>query len=184
VSKPFSPAGSHSPLFHFTPDSIVHFTPESVVHFSPEYSDEKKRRHLSINFRNSIEDFGLTIHKMKSHKGRPSARKNGTPIEYDKFRQFFNLTLKFLADSESYMVCLDAFIKNFLLFVDNDADNLIFDLENEFSIQKVLHQLETRKNTIEKRLIESDNDTIEIRNRLRGEIDGIDYAIRTIKINM
>ena len=48
-------------------------------------------------------------------------------------------------------------------------------------IEKSIQQLESRRKFLESQLINSDSDTIEARNHMRGELDGIKYAILTIQ---
>jgi len=44
-------------------------------------------------------------------------------------------------------------------------------------------QLEKRKKEIEKRLIENDQDSKDIRLQLRGELEGINYSLKIIDIH-
>jgi hypothetical protein len=55
--------------------------------------------------------------------------------------------------------------------------------KTERSFENVLTQLAIRKETLEKRLIENDTDTSLDRAKLRGELDGLQYAIMTITKN-
>ena len=42
-------------------------------------------------------------HNSRGYKWRPNARKNGTPISLEAFKQFLNLTLKFLSDPDNLL---------------------------------------------------------------------------------
>jgi len=156
----------------------------SKDHFQVQYysKNEKERLNLNIEFIDSFEFFDLTVNSIHGHRGRHIARRKGIPIEFEKFKQFLKLTLKFLSDHGSYVVFLEPYIKNFKNLVA--GDNIIegFDISSERAFKKILEQLEERKASIEKRLIEEDKDSLEDRIRYRGEIAGIDYAIKTIKI--
>lgn len=57
-------------------------------------------------------------------------------------------------------------------------DGFIINAEKQFS--DILVQLNSRKNYIEKHLIEVDTDSNVDRAKLRGELDGIEYAVKTI----
>lgn len=153
--------------------------------FQLEYysEDEKDKRNVSIDFRNSIEDLWLMVDSNHGHKSRPNARKNGKPIKQEDFLLFLNLTLRFLSDHNSYEVYLDNYIKDFLKLVSGDKKIESFDLSADKAFKSILEALEKRKAKIEKRLIENDQDTQEDRIKLRGELEGLNYAIKTVHIN-
>jgi len=143
--------------------------------------DEKKRWSAQIDFRDGIEDLWLMVSSSPGHKGRPQARKKATAINADLFKQFLNLTVQFLFDSDSYFVQLNDFTKNFyaLCLGDSPLQTLIINPETAF--KKIIEQLETRRSNIEKRLIEVDGDPEFERSKLRGEIAGLVYALNVIK---
>ncbi len=143
----------------------------------------KDKLNMAIDFRDNIEDLWLTLYCTPGHKGRPGYRKNGNPTTIYLFRQFLNLTIKFLYDSDSYSIFLEDYIKTFYSLFNGDGNVEDFVLDKDKSVEKILEQLNIRKQNIEKRLIENDNDGISERSRLRGELDGILYAIRTIQTN-
>jgi hypothetical protein len=148
------------------------------------YSEnEKNQRKLTIDYYDGIEDLMLIIDSSRGHSGRSKARKKGLQITIEEFKQFLNLTMKFLSDHNSYKVYLDSYLKDFYSLVRGDNIIVGFDISAERAFKEILYQLDSRKTSIEKRLIENDNDSLEDRIRLRGEIDGINYAISTIKIN-
>ncbi|MCG8697688.1 MAG: hypothetical protein MI922_06500 [Bacteroidales bacterium] len=148
------------------------------------YSEnEKDKRSLTIEFRDCIDDLWLRVEYNHSYKGRPNARKNGKPINKEDFFQFVNLTLKFLADHNSYQIYLDTYIKDFYNLASGNKKIEHFDLNADKAFKSILTTLEKRKIKIEKRLIENDEDSQGDRIKLRGELEGINYAIKTININ-
>jgi hypothetical protein len=120
------------------------------------------------------------IDSSQGHKERPGFRKSGKAITIDKFMQFLNLNLQFLYDSDSLLIFLEDYLKNFYSLIDEKShiDGFIVSAEKQFA--DILEQLSTRKNHIEKRLIEVDTDSSFERAKLRGELDGIEYAIKTV----
>jgi len=138
---------------------------------------------ISIDFRDSIASLWLQVNSSSNFSGRPNSRKHGIPITKEKFEIFLRLTLKFLYDPDSYPILLDSFVANFYFLANEDAEteNLMFSTDQ--ALKDILAQLELRKRNIEKRLIETDNDNESDRIKLRGEIDGINYAISTMKIS-
>lgn len=153
--------------------------------FQVEYysEEEKNKRSVSIDFRDSIEDLWLMVGSNHGYRGRQNARKNGKPITREDFLLFLNLTLRFLSDHNSYQVYLDKYLKDFYKLVSGDKMIEIFDLSADKAFKEIIEQLETRKKTIEKRLIENDQDTKEDRLKLRGELEGINYSLKTINIH-
>lgn len=145
--------------------------------------DEKVSKRFKIDFRDSVEVLDLSIINAHGHKGRHNARKKGILIKNEEFKLFYNLSLKFLSDSYSYKIYLDPYVKSFYNLVKGDNVIAGFDVSAEKTFKDIIAQLEERKSTIEKRLIESDQDTSEDRIKLRGELDGINYSISTINIH-
>jgi hypothetical protein len=145
--------------------------------------DEKNKQNILIDFRDGIEDLWLMLHSSSNYRDRPAMRKDGAAISQVLFKQFLNLTLKFLYDPDSYKILLTPFLKDFhgLATGKRKVESLI--LSSATSFNNILEQLEMRKKNIEKRLIEVDKDSEFDRVRLRGEIDGINFAINTINVN-
>lgn len=141
--------------------------------------DEKHSEHICIDFRDNIEYLMLMLSHRSGHKGRPNARKKGRLITNKDFRLFINLALKYFSDSNSLAVYLDSFLKNFYALSKGENSIEGFDVTAEKAFQNILEQLIQRKITIEKQLIEQD-DSNDNRIKLRGELEGINYAIKTI----
>lgn len=142
--------------------------------------DEKNKTHIEIDFRDGIEDLWLMFICSPGHKGRPDYRKHATPITIDRFKQFLNLTIQYFHDSDSVQVLLEDYIKNFrlLCYGNERIEGLIISTAKAF--EEILNQLDLRKLSIEKRLIENDSDSVLDRARLRGELDSLLYTIKTI----
>jgi len=149
--------------------------------YSPNSS--KSAGCFKIDLRNDIEDVYFSIYASTELKGRPQARKNGTPITYEHFRQFYNLSLQYLSDHESLLIYLDQFIDNFYKLVSGEEKRVEFlDISAEKSFKQIISQLEKRKKALEIRLIENDQDSKVKRLQLRGELEGINYSLKTIDI--
>lgn len=56
-----------------------------------------------------------------------------------------------------------------------------FLITGEKAFEKIIEQLKERKETLEKRLIENDTDPAQERAKLRGELEGLHYAIIAIQ---
>lgn len=143
-------------------------------------NDLKNKWNIEIDFRDSMDDLWLIIYSRPGHSGRPGFRKNGTPIEAVVFKQFLNLTIQYLSDSESLLILLEDYIRNFRLLASGNEriEGLIISTSKSF--EEILNQLDLRKQSLEKRLIENDSDSTIERAKLRGELDGIGYSIKTI----
>lgn len=139
--------------------------------------------HLSIDISDHIDYFSITVYNSIGHKGRAQARKQGTLISQTDFLQYFNLTIRYLSDHESLLILKDAFIKNILDLVNGDKPSWDSQLNFNASYESIINQLEIRVKSVQDRLINNDMDSKDIRAQLRGELDGIKYAIETIKSN-
>lgn len=114
---------------------------------------------------------------------RPSARKNGTPISSIQFKQILDLTLKYLYDADSLKVLNMDYIKSFKHLCEGEMDFEVFKVNDEQIFKKIVEQLNQRKRSIEQLLIENDNYSESERIKMRGEINGINYAIEVLKIS-
>lgn len=141
----------------------------------------RMHRKININFSNDVKNFSITLSRSGSYADRRGWRKNGKLIDKAKFLQYFNLSLQFLADPASYLVFLEDFILNFRKLIKGDTSITGFIKSPEQTLLKIIEQLEGRKHFIEDRLIKNDSDSKLTRSQLRGELDGIFYAIKTIK---
>lgn len=148
------------------------------------YSDNDKEAFtIEIDFRDSIEDLWLMFFCKPGLKGRPNARKKAVAITDTLFKQLLNLTIQFLYDPDSVPLFLNDYIKNFKLLCEGETNVESFVISAEKTFQKILQHLETRRESLQRRLVENDQDSTTDRIKLRGELDGIIYAIKTIKTN-
>jgi len=145
------------------------------------YSIDRKQKNIRIDFRNSVDSLWLMLMGSSSLRSRATARKNGLPITATQFKQILDLTMKYLFDADSLKVLLLNYIKSFKRLTEGEVDFEIFKIDNDQLFKKIVDRLIQRKQTIEQRLIENDDDPESDRIKMRGEIDGINYALDTIK---
>jgi hypothetical protein len=150
-----------------------------IVYFS---ENKKERKIIVIDFREDIGWVSLTISSVTS-KRKSTFIKKAKVITIDRFKNFLQLTRRFLDDSDSVLGTVENYIKNFNKLVSgkDEIGRLITTGERYFA--SVLEQLKMRKSDIEKHLIEVDTDSNTDRTKLRGELNGIDYAIKIIMEN-
>jgi len=143
--------------------------------------NRKPCNNISIDFRDSIDSLWLMVHGHSKNGMRVNARKNGIPITSTQFKQILDLTLNYLSDIESLKILLLNYIKSFKSLCEGEIDYEIFKISDEKIFEKVVDQLKVRKRNIEQRLIQNDEDSEIVRIKMRGEINGINYALETIK---
>lgn len=149
------------------------------------YSSEKSKTkgNIKLDLRDAVEDLYFTVYSSNELRGRPGARKNGTPITYELFSQFFKASMQFLSDHESYLIYYEQLIENFKKLASGEEKTIEnFDISAERAFKDIVEQLDKRKKAIEQRLIENDQDSKEARLKLRGELEGINYSLKTISI--
>lgn len=145
---------------------------------------QKPKGSICLDFRNSLDQLWFSINSSDKQRRRQSARKNGTAISFEEFKQFLNLTMKYLSDHESLLIYADKFIDSFKKLANGEeAKDGLIDVSAEKSFKEIVLQLEKRKNSIQERLIENDSDSKNSRLQLRGELEGIKFALKTIKIH-
>jgi hypothetical protein len=145
--------------------------------------NEKERRKTEIDFRDSIEELWLRFSCTPGFNSRPYSRKKASPITGVQFKQFLNLTIQFLYDSDSLTTFLNDYLKNFYRLCEGDTKIEGFIISAEKSFQIISAQLTSRKEYLEKRLIENDADSTLDRMKFRGELEGILYAMNVINAN-
>lgn len=153
-----------------------------IYYFSDADSTKKS---ISIDFRNFMDYMYLTIDSGSNFRSRKGARNNGKAITYSKFMQTLRLILKYLYDPDSYDVLQEHFTKNFHLLVQSDEEVEVPDLmfSTDEALKDITKRITKRKQKIERRLIENDDDSELDRVKLRGELDGLNYALKTLKIH-
>ena len=166
-------------------DGEFYLSKKSKSWYVIEYysKNEKEKRKIEIDFRDSIEDLWLMFRSTPGFNGRPFARKNASPITDVLFKQFLNLTIQFLYDPDSLNTFLNDYIKNFYKLCKGETKIEGFIISAEKSFQMISDQLASRKKYLEKRLIENDKDSALDRIKFRGELEGILYAMKVIIAN-
>jgi hypothetical protein len=147
------------------------------------FSGEPVRRlGLSIDFYNADRIISLTIDCcVRFGKNVRHFRKAGNIIDEDKFHLFLRVLFHYLHDYENLSFNLKPLFGQFEEVVN--GGKLTFpsasDWQKDNSV--AIEKLTNRILSVEKRLLEIDNDTPEERIRMRGELEGLRFALTTIK---
>lgn len=139
--------------------------------------DAKSKCSIEIDFRDGVDSLWISLICSPRYRGRPAARKEATATSKEQFQQLLNLTLNFLDDTSSYQLLLDDFIYHFYGICKGETKLEGILLSEGKRFDSIIEQLVLRKNYIEKRLIENDDDPPLERARMRGELDGVQYAL-------
>ncbi len=145
--------------------------------------NEKYKWNIKISFRDTIEEFTLRVICEPGHKYRPRFRREAVAMAPELFKQLLNQTIQFCHDSDSMVTLAETYIKNFTLLLGGDTkvEGLVISASKAF--EEIFKQLQLRTDYIEKRLIENDEDSGLDRAKLRGELEGIGYAVKAINMN-
>jgi hypothetical protein len=144
--------------------------------------DEKRKMGLLIEFHDGKRDFQLSIN-YNIHAGRNAHhyRKAGNALEPPAFYSFFNAILNFLHDTENYSTNHLLLIEQFQSISEGESIDIPaaadWRADNSNAIQKITGRI----TAIEKRLIEQDTDSTENRIKMRGELEGLKFALTTIQ---
>jgi len=170
---------------HIIDDGEFYLLRHSKQFYEAQYfsRNEKDKSNINIKFVDRIQALSVDLDCGPGHKYRTRFRKEASPITEEQFRQFFNLTIRFIYDPDSYTVFTEDYIKNFQMLCEGDNKIPGFIISAEQIFQHIQSKLQARKEFIEKHLIENDTDSAAERVRLRGELDGILYAISVIISN-
>jgi len=120
----------------------------------------------------------LTVSLDNSFRERNSFRKSARSIDREVFSQAFQLTKSFISDQISYVINVDSYVAK-MQEILNGRYEPTFE-KNLDILEAVVDQLQRKKNQIEYQLIHNDEETPTERERLRGEIAGLHYALQVI----
>ena len=150
-----------------------------MVWFSAE---PVRRLGLSIDFYNADKIITLTIDcSVQFGKNVRHFRKASNIINQGKFHLFLRVLFHYLHDYENLSSNLKPLFGQFEEVVNGGKLTLpgISDWQKDNNV--AIEKLTNRILSIEKRLLEIDNDTPEERIRMRGELEGLKFALITIK---
>lgn len=141
--------------------------------------DKKNKFYIHIDLRDSIEGLCLDLTKGNSFSRKQGYKKNSSPIDEAMFMNALKETVKFFEDQNSYHINVENYLKRIKEIAEGNFSET--KSEKTTNIDALINQLELKKKDITHRLIENDSDSENIRATLRGEKDGIEYSLRTIK---
>lgn len=141
------------------------------------YSDS---RQIIISVDNEIDYFRCSISRYNSPRGRHYDRKNMDTLPEERMKQLFKLTLELLFDYNSFKNLNQEYYKQLTLLIQEEKPVEGLVLNANVSFIEVRIQIEQRIAYIENRLIKFD-DTIENRNELRGELNGLRYSLKLLE---
>lgn len=142
--------------------------------------DDKREFSIGIKISNDFEYGTVEIGKSTSFTRRRWYRNNGEAISEDQFRQVLELVYNYVLDEVSYEINISSLEAKVKVVLSGEM------LEPKItSAQKrgFLDQLEQKKRQLQARLIDNDSDTPQDRASLRGELAGIEYAIRVYELH-
>lgn len=152
--------------------------PHGMARFSASEQDKKG---LIIAFHNEPKDFTLRIDNFKTWKGIQHFRKAGHVIELSQFAQFYKGVLHFLHDPENYEIHYELLIQQFKAIIVGEQPELPTYSYMPLDHNPIREKIEYRIAAIEKRLIELDSDSREERIKMRGELDGLKFALQLMQ---
>jgi hypothetical protein len=152
-----------------------------IAWFSKE---EKRRLGLLIEFYDDKKDFQLSIdYNIQAGKIAHHFRKAGNTLSPVVFRSFYNGVLNFLHDPENYHTGHAILMDQYRAITVGEVPEITvftsssWDPNNNIAIEKITNRI----TAIERRLIELDTDTSSERMKMRGELEGLKFALIAIQ---
>jgi hypothetical protein len=173
--------------FNISLDVLKSTTWNTAEYFLIKYTNSYKliaftevpRLRLVASVMNDIDFMDISVGIKRSFSSRPGIRKSGITISEEIFCYVFKETINFIEDDCSYLINRKEFWDKISKAIKGEltptADNKI-----QINYQQLIEHLDIKKKQIEQFLMDKD-DTALKRATLRGEKDGINYAIKTIK---
>lgn len=173
-------------------------------------NDKIHHESVRIDFRKMACENSISVSRTNTYYGRALAKRNGKRIEASIFKNILKLCLTYISRTDRLVTENERFVKEFeavlsgkeyQLSIDESDESGIVENENKVlrsaeqvstvadsvieygsqSIDNITVALEARINSIKNRLCNCDEDTKEIREGLRGEIRGLQFAIEKIQ---
>lgn len=145
--------------------------------------NEKTKQNIKISFSDKVDEFTLKIECEPGHKYRPKFRREGTAMPAEVFKQLLNLSIQFCYDPDGMATLVEEYIKKYMLIAGGDTKVEGLVISTSKSFEEIFKQLQLRTDYLEKRLKENDEDSSLERAKLRGELEGIGYAVKVINMN-
>jgi hypothetical protein len=147
--------------------------------------NERDKKNILISLDNEKDDFYFTITCTNNWKNIQHFRRAGNTIEIGKYNTFFKVVLKYIHDRENYVVNYFDIISHFKRMLTGDIEE---QESKEFGSwqpdnSKIIDAVSNRISAIERRLMEIDSDTLEERIKMRGELEGLQFALNIAKTN-
>lgn len=144
---------------------------------------EKRRLGLLVEFFDNEKDFHLTIDcNIQAGKNAHHFRKAGNTLSPMAFRFFFNGVLNFLHDPENYHVGYEILMDQYRSITAGEVPDISPPLSSSWNpdTSVAIDKITNRISAIERRLIELDTDTSNERMKMRGELEGLKFALIAI----
>lgn len=172
-------------------------------------NDKIHHESVRIDFRKMSYENSISVSRTNTNYGRALAKRKGKGIEASIFKNILKLCLTYISRTDKIVTENERFVKEFeavlsgkeyQLSIDESYESGIVEDENQVlrsadqvsavvdpvveygrrSIDNLTVVLEARINSIKNRLCNCDDDTKEVRESLRGEIRGLQFAIKKI----
>jgi hypothetical protein len=143
-------------------------------------TDAKDKFSIIIDVRDSLEITSIDIHKSTNFSNRNSYRRKGKLISDEVFVACLRETIKYIDDSVSYHINIESYLSRMQEIIRGNYD--LSSHNSVIDINQVIDQLNDKKTLLEKRLMQNDTDSPIDRATLRGEIEGLKYALNAIKV--
>lgn len=132
-----------------------------------------------VNFSEYDGGMDMAVNQGAKFSYRNSYRKKATPIPQSAFLAAFKESIKYVADGEGYIANYESYRHIMNQIVQGNlprAQNV-----PSTGLEQLIARLEYKRGEITARLIQNDTDQGITRASLRGEREGIEFALRSIK---
>ena len=136
---------------------------------------------LQISFYDEPKDFTLSVEHIKTWQGVQHLRRAGNTTTAKKFQAFFKVVLSFLHDIDNYSENHRSLVQQYKTVVETEKS--LIPIETNWMGDNTIakEKIKSRILIIEKRLMEFDTDTPDDRMKLRGELEGLRFAMHCLE---
>lgn len=145
---------------------------------------EKRRLGLLIEFYDDKKDFHLSIDcNIQVGKNAHHFRRAGNVLAPTAFRSIYNTFLNFLHDPENYHTGHAILMNQYHNIAMGEVPEITVSVSSSWNPDNTIaiDKIKKRISSIEQRLIELDTDTSGNRTKMRGELEGLKFALIAIQ---
>jgi hypothetical protein len=161
-------------------DVEIYIDKPSKLHYEIVYFsiNPKKKFHLTIDIRYDLDWGTVSVDCWRNINRKRYLQRTAIPISVELYEYIRRKTFEYIIDDQNYLINFPEYSS----LIESTYQGKVIPIlpDNTINIAPLVSILSNQVRDIETRLMRKDNDTNAIREKLRGEIEGLSSAIFAI----